>query len=205
MKLLRLSTNITAEFLNQVEIELVPLIYDQLLKVRDLRSGVFYKKIYPFLFACIRPLSVFGLFLILSIYLMEEEFALWHFAGAVFFLLGLLISFYFSAQKMEVRVKKMYQPYWRWLAKRLSKRMLKNAKKIAPFTAEYDLRDNLMIYLRVKDNTPSFVWWRQISGLSCSGNGFTVFFKNHRSYYPFAIILHNAQEELTLQLDGLNL
>jgi hypothetical protein len=187
MKTLKLSTEVTAAMLAQIELDLAALVFDRLMKHREQRVGFFYQRVYPLMFACIRPLSVIGF--AAALFLLLERFNAKYLILGFFFLFVFASSFYFGVLSLESKATGFYRRLSMRLSRRYSLRMLKQAKRNAPFLAEYDFRHDLVNYMRVKGDTVSMIWSRRIKGIPVSGKDFTVFFKTPQTPYPTMIIL----------------
>lgn len=91
--------------------------------------------------------------------------------------------------------------YWTCLAKIHTRSMLKKAKRSVPFEAEYDFRDDLVVYFRRREEHSDLVWSRHLKGLSLSCDGFTLLYKKEKAVSPYLILLHPPSSELDAYLD----
>lgn len=201
MKTLKLSTEVTVAMLAQIELDLAALIFDRLMTHRERRVGFFYQRIYPLMFACIRPLSVIGF--AAALFLLFEKFNAKYLILALVFLFVFAATFYFNALSLESKATGFYRRLSMSLSRRYSRRMLKQAKRNAPFLAEYDFRHDLVNYMRVTGDTVSMIWSRKIKGVAVLGKNFTVFFKTPQTPYPTMIILCHDEAGLRQYLDML--
>lgn len=195
---LRLKTHISGEFLDRVETELLAILHDCLMAHR---SRFIYPKFRQFLFSLLKPLSILGLsvtfFLIATcrnLYTIRLGIAC-----GTFFAVTLALSW--NKNKLAEKLDEFYRPYWKWLAKTRVKSMLRIARKMAPFDAEYDFRGDLAAYYRTTNESAKFVWVRRLKGFRLAGSCFTLFFKKEKSIYPYAIILHEASAEFESYLE----
>ena len=115
----------------------------------------------------------------------------WCFA-AFFTLAGLLVWF-------PPRPWNWYR-YYQTLAQMHIRPMFRQARKRLPFTAEYELRGGLAVYFRTSGAGTELVWHNRLHGVSVTGNGFTLLFKNARSQSPHAFFLHAPSAEFTALL-----
>lgn len=213
MNQLQLKTDISTDGLAQIEVELVSIFYECLMKYR---SRIIHHRIPRLLSAAVKPLCLLGLLLSLlgsiasGVVFTYMEF---DYVFSCFFLIQLLFVLFFlfmlvlfwDKNKAEQRYSKIYVPYWMWLAKLRASSMLKVAKKTAPFTAEYDFRGDLAVYFRTKNEAAAFVWSRRIKGFHLAGSRFTLLFKKEKSNYPYAIILHDLSGALESYLTELGI
>jgi hypothetical protein len=206
MNQLRLATNVDADFLTKIEVELVPIIYHCLM---EHRNRVIHAKIYRSLFALLKPLSLFGLATSLLILLVGgwlSDSIRFGIIGALFFLLFTsLLAFSWNTKKREQRLLSIVRPYWLWLARVEANTLLNKAKKAAPYIGEYDFRGNLAAYYRTKNENSTLIWTREILGFRLPGHCFTLLFKNAKSLHPYAIILHDLSGKLESYLDELGI
>ncbi len=199
MRELRLTTQITADFLDRVESELISIFHDCLMAHR---RRFMHPGFYSVLFALGKLLSASGL--ALSFLLCAMGGFIYHSVriDVVFILLfSLLLAVFWNKQKRMDKLWTSYRPYWMWLARKRANRMLKAAKKTAPFAAEYDFRGDLAVYYRTKNESAEFVWARKIKGFHLAGSGFTLLFKKQGAIYPYAIILHAPSTEFESYVD----
>jgi hypothetical protein len=196
---LQLRTLITPEFLDRVEAGLLPVFHDCLMRHRRRYT---FPKVYPFLFGLVRVLSVIGL--ALSLWLLFTGGCRYRGIRLEFIFIPLFmatLALFWNTKKRIEKLLAPHTPYWSGLATRRTRAMLRVARKTVPFTAEYDLRGEQVVYYRVTGDTANFVWTRQLKGFRVCGNGFVVLFRKERSLYPYAILLHDAAAELEPYLD----
>ena len=89
-------------------------------------------------------------------------------------------------------------------------RCVRDARRLAPFDAHYEVKDSLVVYSREKDGR-RIVWRRDLSkyrtrGLALRGTSVTAIFRRPGSFYPSVVILHDSSDWLTrvLQDTGIN-
>jgi len=203
MKQFRLTKKVDADFLTQTEAVLYSIFRQRLLAYRDRFN---YPKIYRASFGIAKLASLLGL--TVSLAALTNSDVTFQSAGQwlgliLFFLLSLALTW--DAKRLEATRRKLFGPYWAWLAKKNAGRLLKRARKVAPFVAEYDFRGNLAVYYRTQHETSDLAWARRLSGHRIVGNGFTLFYKTEKSLQPYAIILHEPSIELDLYLDELGI
>jgi hypothetical protein len=199
MKMLQLRTTITPENLSEVETQLASIICDSLLAYRN-RFG--RSQFYGCMLGVAVWLGWLGLALSLVLLAIAPDGRTRTLSVALLVVFPLLVMAlrYRTRHRHNPRV---YRPYWLWLARVRAKRMLRVARKTAPFVAEYDLRGDLASYYRIKDERATLVWSRRIAGYGIRGPGFTLLFKKPTSTYPYGLILHEASSTLEAHLTEL--
>ena len=105
--------------------------------------------------------------------------------------------------RVEQRQARTRHAILHWCAKKRAAAMLRAAKQQAPFSAEYELIENLAVYRRNKGGQSNTVWSRRLTGFSQSGDGYTMLFKKPKSIYPYAFLLHDDSGEVQAYLEGL--
>jgi hypothetical protein len=99
-------------------------------------------------------------------------------------------------------------PQWTWLwkllARRISARMLRVARRAAPFDARYAFAGRTVTYTRVTEAGTTVVWQRTLQGWRVSGSGFTLVLKSRRSLQGI-LILHEPNVRLDTWLAGLGI
>ncbi|GGY87345.1 hypothetical protein GCM10011613_35660 [Cellvibrio zantedeschiae] len=202
MQTLKLQTEITADYLPNVEQQLTEIFFRRLKSKNDLRrDGFFEKKIVPVLFifirvACIVLLLLVGLSLLLGTSVCNSL------TLNIFMLLfaSLFLFVFWDRNKLEGKLNGFNERVFAWVAKKRARLMVKQAAKLAPFRAEYDFRENVLAYYRIKNGVVSLVWHRTLTGFFLVGQGFILFYKSEKQSYPYAIILHEATVELETYL-----
>lgn len=99
-------------------------------------------------------------------------------------------------------------PQWTWLwkslARRISTRMLRAARRAGPFEARYVFAGRTVTYTRVTPAGADVVWQRTLQGWRVSGTGFTLVLESRRSLQGI-IILHQPSARLDTWLAGLGI
>jgi hypothetical protein len=71
-----------------------------------------------------------------------------------------------------------------------SNRCIKKARELAPYQAEYVIKENFITYYRGKNDILKLVWTRELKGVAIYGKSTTIFFKKWTSIQPTMVILH---------------
>jgi hypothetical protein len=84
-------------------------------------------------------------------------------------------------------------------ARRQADRCLKQARRLAPYEAEFDFRGDLLIYLRGKEGAWNLAWSRPLGtfrqrGMAVQGENVTVIFKRPRSLNAAVVILQRDRD-----------
>jgi hypothetical protein len=97
-------------------------------------------------------------------------------------------------------------------ARRQAEKCVKQARRLAPYEAEFDFRGELLLYLRGKEGVWHLAWSRMLGkfrerGLAVQSENVTVIFSKPKSLNPQVIILHRDREWTTavLQEAGITL
>jgi|GEM_PF-1845755 len=96
---------------------------------------------------------------------------------------------------------KPWPPFWRTIAKIHTTGLLKTARKLVPFDAEYTFDGDSVMYFRTVAGNKKFAWQRQLRGQRMSGPGFTLLLKNEKSMRPTVLILHQPSPDMNAWLD----
>jgi hypothetical protein len=83
--------------------------------------------------------------------------------------------------------------------RRVADRCVREARRLAPYEAEFDFRGDLLIYLRGKDGVWNLAWSRMVSkfrerGLAIQGESVTVLLKRPTSLGAAIVILHRDRD-----------
>jgi hypothetical protein len=113
-----------------------------------------------------------------------------------------LLALFRKGPQAQQKMERMYWPLWNWSAKVRARTMLKLARKLAPFEAQYQAGPNQFSYSRSKDGKASTVWTRTLHGCCVDGDGFSLFFKQEHALIPYAIVLHQRAAEWEALLEG---
>ena len=74
--------------------------------------------------------------------------------------------------------------------KKVARRCVNEAKKLAPFEAEYNIDGLSVSYLRLQGEDRKHVWTRKLKGVAVHHSLVTLFFKKWTSLSPIMVILH---------------
>ncbi|MFZ6743667.1 hypothetical protein ACO0LC_10610 [Undibacterium sp. JH2W] len=200
---LQLKTSITPAFMQALEVELQQILHGRFMA---LRQRMMPANTVARLRTVVKYLSLLGLSLCLLMFVMGGM--LFHGvrvdAAFTVFFLGMLVL-HWDKNKRPTWSEKLFMPYWNWLAKNSTNRMLKIAKASAPFSAEYHFQGNTASYHRVSSTGSMQAWKREIRHVYLPGQRISLLFKKPSSIYPYAIILHEQPQELAAYLEGLGL
>lgn len=198
MQRLTIKANVTREQLTIINVQLQEIMLQRFLKKNKVFQLDFYtKKIEPVLFIVIRALSVL-LFIISGILMFlpqdlfdshELDIAACLGAAAFFFIFSDRNRNIFNALLAGLNAK-----LFTWAAKTRATTILKQAKKLAPFQAEYDFHGNSLTYYRTKDDSASQIWNIKIKGYFMVMQGFTLLFRDETKPYPYSILLCSTEE-----------
>lgn len=197
---LQLTTLITPAFIEALDVELQQMLHG---RFKALRQRMMPAKTAARLTTVVKYLSIAGLCLCVLLFALGGM--LFHgirveVAFAVFFLVMLVL--HWDKNKRIAKNEKFFGPYWNWLARNSTNRMLKVAKAAAPFNAEYHFRGNMASYHRVGSAGKILAWKREMRHVYLPGQHVSLLFKKQTSIYPYAIILHEQAGELAVYLEG---
>ena len=187
---LQLSKYISADFLDHLEKELVSiLIQRNMMRRNRLVTSTYYAWLFRIaLLACALGLALSLWAMTLStgqkIYLLV--FGLF----ALLFAFGLVV--FWNKNWLLGKFAGFHVRLATWISAKMARRMLKTARRMVPFTAEYELRGRSLVYYRRRDDATTFSWARNLDGLGVKGNGFTLFFKKETTVYPHILVMHDA-------------
>ena len=105
------------------------------------------------------------------------------------------LTFYFLPA-IELRVRNLTRKITLKGSKKLAARSVKQARKLVPFTAEYDIKGGSVTYYREKDGELKLAWTRKIKGVAIQSERATIVFRKWTSFVPSIVLLH-ADVELT--------
>ncbi|MGZ3241395.1 MAG: glutaredoxin family protein [Burkholderiaceae bacterium] len=199
MNQFRLNTNVTSDFLAQIEPELRSIIHARLL---DIQKRFSYPKISRALLEIARLLSLLGLAAML--WHVTANWSLRSLASALGYILFFTLILVLAWNPKSLAQRRFPQ-YWSWLAKRRTRGMLKRATRLAPYISDYEFRGDLATCYRTKDDKSTCAWMRRMSGCRIDSRGFTLLYKKEKSLHPYAIILHDSSMELESYLEGLGI
>ena len=93
---------------------------------------------------------------------------------------------------------------WKWLARGISARMLRAARRATPFDAHYVFAGRTVTYTRATPAAATEVWQRTLQGWRVSGTGFTLVLHKPRTFQGI-IILHEPSARLDTWLAALGI
>jgi hypothetical protein len=214
MNRIQFSSSMTKEILAQVETEIESIIYACILKYRNRLQAKFstVSRYAPkiSMLMCLVGGAI-------SIWAGLNRGMLYHGLRVErFFLLFFVLVFIFvllmerhnkkiGGNYLRMKMQALVKPLNKWSARSQAERMLRAAKKAAPFDAEYEFRNGLVSYYRIKDDQANFVWSRSLKGCYLSKNYFTFFFKSQKSIYPYGVVLHDPSIKLESYLKAIGL
>lgn len=188
------------KFRANIDLEFIDKASDELFKLLANQNYEFSKRWYDsFVVIKIVPIlrwvglfgSLLGIVLCVFVLMLKPTWCpLWLNAGlfVIFFIVTTVLFVFFP--KLEASIKKWSRRYAAKGCKKYSIRVMKQARKLTPFIAEYDIKGDLITYYRGKDNNWNIAWNRKLKGIAYQGYTQTVIFKKATSFYPVIIILH---------------
>lgn len=188
-----IKSQIDSEFLNEAEKEIYEILLRQHLSFSDhWYSNKLVKSTGSFL-------RLFGLFVSFSgfafcvyvIVMTPSWCPAWDSIGFyTFAFLALGLLFYFLPM-IEKAIQKWGREYAPRNCRKIAERCVREARKQAPYTARYNIKDNRITYYRMKDDDPEPAWTRKLRGVAIHGRLATVLFRKFTSFSPKMIILHS--------------
>jgi hypothetical protein len=200
---LDLQTQVQADFFAALEAELCSLICDRLLVCR---KRIFTDTIQLLRARLAKYASAIGL--CLSVVLISLDGSTMHGIRVdllLFFLFSVAFFATWDTDRLLKTQEKIILPYWRRIANLSAAKILKAPKKVLPFTAEYQFRDDVVSCYRINTNGTRLAWSKTLEGWYFSGQHVTMLFKKKTSIHPYLLIMHEAPQELALYLDALSL
>ncbi|MFZ6653914.1 hypothetical protein [Undibacterium sp. TJN19] len=199
----QLHTKVDAEFLDALEAELVETLHARFMAYRE---RYMQSRMTLSLLLILKCICILGLALCVWVFALGGipfHGIRIEFLFALFFLI--LLVLFWDKNKLINRQGKVFKPYWSWLAKSHAKRMLKVARKILPFEAEYVFRDDVAVYYRISKAGSTLAWNRKVKHCYLSGQRATMLFKKPTSLYPYVLIQHDPPAALAAYLDEIGL
>lgn len=117
----------------------------------------------------------------------------------------LILIFYYILPKSKNSISNWHKNIYAISCKRTARSCVKNAKKLAPFEAEYDIDGELISYYRWSDDSKTFVWSRKLKGVAIHGTSVTLLFKKWTSVSPTMVILHQDFDVIKPVLEHLHI
>lgn len=179
---------ITSEFLQLVEPRIAELICSRMIaRERHVENHLWYKSLNMFLYI----IMLFVLFggLILGAYstFFDQSMCRSLWLSLVLMLICLILLYGFRSLR---RFNSWMLPINHTkLSKKLAHRLLKTAKKIVPYVAEYEFKNDLVTYYRIKNNSAVLAWSRKLPAVKVEGEGFILYFGKEHYAHPQVIIL----------------
>ncbi|MFZ6731898.1 hypothetical protein ACO0LG_08245 [Undibacterium sp. Ji42W] len=200
---MHLQVQVTADFGTALEIELAAMMHERLTAFRQrFRRSKFQLRMQ----SSLKYVVALGLSLsVAMIYLDSISRQSIKIDIAFFILFSLIFFLTWDMEKFIARRDNLVKPYWGWLARSGASSMLRMAKKTWPFTAKYELRDDIIAYYRITSTGSKLAWTRSLKHCYLSGQHATLFYKKETSLYPYILIMHEAPQELAQYLDALGL
>lgn len=111
---------------------------------------------------------------------------------ALCFVAGLALTF--TLPRLDAWVRAPWPAWWQRLARRRTDAILKEARAMAPFDAQYDSDGEHLTYTRIHhdggQDIATVQWRRSLARMPVAGDGFTLFFEHERALLPALIVLH---------------
>jgi hypothetical protein len=114
-------------------------------------------------------------------------------AWAIPLFIALALMFVFFARLRDRLQAWTFQVVQR-RARRRADKLVKVARKLAPYEAEFDVKGDLLVYSRGKDGNWQLAWSRKLSkfrnkGVAMQASSVTAIFRKRRSFVPSVVIL----------------
>ncbi len=122
----------------------------------------------------------------------------------ILFFFGILFLFYYLPT-IDITIKHWIKSRSIKNCRKLAKKCVKAARRLAPFEAEYNVRNDLITYYRNKDGNWELAWPRKLNGIAFHGQSTTLFFRKWASIQPTIVILHEDFSLLNNALRKLNI
>ncbi len=200
-------STINAEFLDQAHKELSAILLEQHLAFIDRwYSGRFARIVNSILRYGGTGLSIVGVLLSVFVMLNTPEWCpVW--MHIELFLLFFLVAglFFFFLPVFERKFRRWTEKNAAGQCRKRAVRYLAKAKKSVPFTAEYQIRGDLLVYFRGKDTGWDLAWHRRLRGVAFQGEAITVIFKKTTAITPSIILLHGDSGPLEEALQNLEI
>lgn len=195
---LKFNSAIDAEFLDRAEEELYQILIERRMAfITRWYSGVFFTRIRPLLRTVGLVLSVMGIGLCLVALLLSPNWCPAFFQAELFLVLFVFLGllFYFMPV-FEMRMKAWSETNALKNCRKMAVRCVRDARKQAPFEAEYKVENNKIVYSRVKGEDLQQVWSRPLKGIAAHGETATLIFRKEKSILPAMVILHESFSQL---------
>lgn len=195
---MKISSEISAGFLDQAEQELFEIIFQQRDAFRTRwRANWLSRRGAPILRAIGIILSLLGI--ALCFYFLTQTLdgcpdpfhAMLFLPGFLFF----LVLFNFLPTLDQHLQQKLGQFIIR-SCKKQAAQCVQAARTCTPFIAEYEIKDQQISYYRCKENQATQVWTRKLKGVAIHRKLATIIYKKPNAFQPRIIILHTEFEPL---------
>jgi hypothetical protein len=194
---LKLRSNIDSNFVDMAEEELFQILLKQHLssnKRWDLSH--FSSKIIPILRNFGILLSIFGIVISIIFMIRPDSCStttqMEYYIDILFFIVMGLV-FYFIPwffPRLQNFGKDWTETITIKNCRNISRRCVKKARKLAPYQAEYDIKENLITCYRGKNDILKLAWTGKLKGVAIHGKLATIFLKKWTSIQPTMVILH---------------
>ncbi|MBL1142774.1 MAG: hypothetical protein HND53_12160 [Proteobacteria bacterium] len=204
---MKIKSDIDSEFLDAAEQEIYQILLNQHLSYNDRWfSSPFIVRVMTLLRYIGICLSLLGI--TLTIYVLWNKpvwCPLWinlNYLALTFILF--LVIFYFMPS-IDSSLKQWSRNYAFKNCKKIAGNCVKEARKLAPYLAEYEFKANTISYYRIKSDVSTLAWTRKLKGVAFHGKRATVFFKKWTAFIPMLIVLHEKFEPVEIILDNLSI
>ncbi len=201
-----ISTPIDNDFLELVENECEKIIWQQRIKYnKRWLEMFFFKKTRSILRLTGLVVSILGAALCVFYLFYAGVCQRSYYIGlALLFFILVGILFYYLPT-FDAKLKTRHINSGKKNSKKVAARMVKAAKKLTPFTAEYEIRGDWITYYRQKDDDWQLVWSRRLKGYVFTGEHATLFFRKPTSIMPTVLLMHNHNEIVKSVFDELTI
>lgn len=185
------SALITPDFLQTIEPELVRLFQSRILQKINRIETSRWRKILMLVAYLVILVSIFvGLGLGLGLVFFDQSICRSQTINVFILIIFSFLLYLFRSYKSFNRlITPDYQKSSLKTARRLANLSIKQAKIMAPYVAEYEYKNDVVSYYRIKDDVVNFAWSRKMPTIKVEGKGFILFFKKENSISPSIIIL----------------
>lgn len=195
---MKISSEISAGFLDQAEQEVFEIIFQQRDAFRTRwRSNWLSRRGAPILRVTGIILSLLGIalclyFLVQTLDGCPDPFhEMLYLPGFLFF----LVLFYFLLT-LDQHLQQKLGLFIIKSCKKQAAQCVHAARTCTPFIAEYEIKDQQISYYRCKENQAVQVWTRKLKGVAIHRKLATIIYKKPNSFQPRIIILHTEFEPL---------
>ncbi len=193
---MNIAFNVNLEFLDEAEKQIFDILLKQRLSHNERWSNKpTFIKVKPILRIGGLVLSIFGAALCIASVLGKANWSLFSLRPEIYIIFFTIsgVLFYFLPH-CEIKIEGWVRNLSIKSCKKLSAKSVVNAKKQAPYKAEYNIKGGSISYYREKDGEVNLVWTRKLKGVSIQGDFATIVFKKWTSFIPKIVILHDNSE-----------